>query len=104
MGRYRRRNGSLSNSVFERRTSTGSGLFTSLGSGLVETLGRIGFIREKKLSNTNLLESRHILRGEKTSLPVDVAQKLLYLNSLMSFSNDDGDGNENGKKAINRFD
>ena len=31
--------GSLSNSVFERRTSTGSGLFASLGSGSVETLG-----------------------------------------------------------------
>ena len=31
--------GSLSNSVFERRTSTGSELFASLGSGLVETLG-----------------------------------------------------------------
>ena len=30
--------GSLSNSVFERRTSTGSELFASLGSGLVETL------------------------------------------------------------------
>ena len=27
---------SLSNSVFERRASTGSGLFASLGSGLVE--------------------------------------------------------------------
>ena len=31
--------GSLSYSVFERRTSTGSGLFASLGSGLVQTLG-----------------------------------------------------------------
>ena len=31
--------GSLSSSVFERRTSTGSGLFASLASGLVETLG-----------------------------------------------------------------
>ena len=30
--------GSLSNSVFKRRTSTGSGLFSSLGSGLVKTL------------------------------------------------------------------
>ena len=30
--------GSLRNSVFERRTSTGSGLFTSVSSGLVETL------------------------------------------------------------------
>ena len=29
---------SLSNSVFERRASTGSGLFPSLGSGLVQTL------------------------------------------------------------------
>ena len=49
---------SLSNSVFERRTSTGSGLFASLGSGLVQSLGQIVFIRERKLSNTNLLESR----------------------------------------------
>ena len=31
--------GSLSNSVVERRTSTGSGPFASLGSGLFETLG-----------------------------------------------------------------
>ena len=31
--------GSLSSSVFERRTSTGSELFASLGSGLVETPG-----------------------------------------------------------------
>ena len=63
--------GSLSNSVVERRTSTGSGPFASLGSGLFETLGQILFIREKKLSNTNLLASRHIKR-EKGSLPVDV--------------------------------
>ena len=31
--------GSLSNSVVERRTSTASGPFASLGSGLFETLG-----------------------------------------------------------------
>ena len=31
--------GSLSNGGFERRRSTGSGLFASLGSGLVENLG-----------------------------------------------------------------
>ena len=37
--RYNVTVGSLSNSVFERRTSTGSGLFAALGSGLVETLG-----------------------------------------------------------------
>ena len=59
---------SLSNSVFERRTSTGS---ASLGNGLVQTLCYIVFIREKKLSNTNVLASRHIY-SEKASLPVDV--------------------------------
>ena len=59
--------GSLSNSVVERRTSTGSGPFALLGSGLFETL----LIREKKLSDTNLLASRHIKR-ENGSLPVDV--------------------------------
>ena len=46
---------SLSNSVFEGRTSTGSRLFASLGSA----------------SNTNLLASRHMKR-ESASLPVDV--------------------------------
>ena len=50
---------------------TGSGLFASLGSGLVETLGQIVFKREKKPSNTSLLASRHIKR-EKASLLVDV--------------------------------
>ena len=31
--------GTLSKDVFERRTSTGSGLFAEVGSDLVETLG-----------------------------------------------------------------
>ena len=61
-----------SNSVFGRRTSTGSGLFASLGSGLIETLGKIVFISEKKRGNTNLLASRHI-KTEKASIPVDVS-------------------------------
>ena len=72
---------SLSNSVFERRTSTGSGLFASLGSGLVQTLGQIVFIREKKLSNTNLLESRHI-KEKKASLPLDVRRSKTSLLKL----------------------
>ena len=63
--------GSLSNSVFERRTSTGSGLFATLASGWVQNPGQIAFIRENKLSNTNFLASRHI-KEEKASLPVDV--------------------------------
>ena len=58
--------GSLSNSVFERRTSTGSGFFASLDSDWFKLTGK-----QKKLSNTNLLASRHVKR-EKSSLPVDV--------------------------------
>ena len=77
--------GSLSKSVCERRTSTGSGLFASLASGLVKTLGKILFIREKKLSNTNLLESRHI-KGEKASLPVDVHRSKTSLLKLPNIS------------------
>ena len=73
--------GSLSNGVFERRTSTGSGLFASLGSGLVESLGLIVFIREKKLCNTNFLASRHMY-SEKASLPVDVRQTSFLTSKL----------------------
>ena len=40
-------------------------------SGLVESLEQIAFIREEKLSNTNLLVSRFIKR-EKPPLPVRV--------------------------------
>ena len=77
----KRNNESLTNSVFERRTSTGSGLFASLGSGLVQTLGQIVFIREKKLSNANLLESRHI-KEKKASLTVDVRRSKTSLLKL----------------------
>ena len=80
----------LSNSVFERRTSTGSGLFASLGSGLVQTLGQIVFIREKKLSNTNLLESRHI-KEKKASLPVDVRRSKTSLLKVPNNNDDDDD-------------
>ena len=51
--------------------STRSGLFASLGSGLIETLTERVFIREMKLRNTNFLASRHIKRT-KVSLPVDM--------------------------------
>ena len=66
--------GLLSNCVFERWTSTGSGLFASLGFGLVQTslINRF-YKRKKKLSNANLLASRHIKR-EKASLPVVVCR------------------------------
>ena len=69
--------GSLRNSVFERLTSTGGGIFALLGSGLVETLGYIVFIGEKKLSNTNVLASR-----QKALLPVDGRRSKMLLLKL----------------------
>ena len=62
---------SLSNDVFERRTSTGSGPFSFLDDGFAQIFSQIVSIRVKKLSNTNCIASRHITR-EKSSLPVDV--------------------------------
>ena len=78
-------NRELKQQCFERRTSTGSGLFASLGNGLVETLGSIVFKREKKVSNTSLLASRHIKR-EKASLPVDVRGSKTSLLKLPNVS------------------
>ena len=63
--------GSLSNDVFERRTSTGSCPFSFLGDGFAQIFSQIVSIRVKKLSNTNYIASRHITR-EKSSLPVNV--------------------------------
>ena len=80
----------VSNSVFERRMSTGSGLFASLGSGLVETLGQIVFVREEKLSKTNLLESRQIKREKDPlvlviclQLPPRLVHKLFAVGKVM---------------------
>ena len=54
----------------------------SLESSLVETLaGQIAFTREKKLSYTNLLASRHIKRG-KASLSVDIRRSKTSLLKL----------------------
>ena len=63
--------GSLSNNVYERRTSTGNGLFSFFDDGFAQIFSQIATIRVKKLSNTNFISSRHIQR-EKSSLPVDV--------------------------------
>ena len=57
---------SLSSDVFERRTSTGSGLFE-------QVLGQIVSVKVKTPNNTDLVASEHIKR-EKGSLPVDVRQ------------------------------
>jgi len=63
--------GSLSKGDFERRTSTGSVLFTFLNGGFAQIFSQIVSIRVKKVSNTNFISSGHVKR-EKASLPVDV--------------------------------
>ena len=63
--------GSLSNNVFERRTSTGSSLFSFFDGGFAQIFGQIASITVKKLRKTNFISSRHVKR-ENTSLPVDV--------------------------------
>ena len=77
--------GSLSNNVFERRKSTGSGLFSFFDSGFAQIFSQIASITVKKLRNTNFISSRHVKR-ENTSLPVDVRRSktlLLKLPSIM---------------------
>ena len=63
--------GSLSRDVFERRTSTRSGLFALLSRDFEQIFGQIGSIRIKTLGNTNTVASR-LIKREKGSLPVDV--------------------------------
>ena len=63
--------GSLSKDVFEQQMSTGSGLFAILGSNVDQIFRQIISMREKTLTNTNLVSSRHMKRKNAT-LPVDV--------------------------------
>ena len=73
--------GSLSNDVFERRTSTGSGLFSFFDGGFAQIFSQIASITVKKLRNTNFISSRHVKR-ENTSLPVDVRRSKTSLLKL----------------------
>ena len=52
--------GSLSTDVFERRTSTGSGLFALLRRDFDKMFGQIVSVRVKTPNNSNLAASRHI--------------------------------------------
>ena len=73
--------GSLSSNVFERRTSTGSGLFSFFDGGFAQIFSQIASITVKKLRNTNFMSSRHVKR-ENTSLPVDVRRSKSLLLKL----------------------
>ena len=81
--------GSLSSNVFERRTSTGSGLFSFFDGGFAQIFSQIASIVVKKLRNTNFISSRHVKR-ENSSLPVDVRHSktsLLKLPYVEAFPN-----------------
>ena len=77
--------GSLSNNVFERRTSTGSGLFSFFDGVFAQIFSQIASITVKKLRNTNFISSRHVKR-ENTSLPVDVRRSKTPLLKLPNLS------------------
>ena len=83
----------LSKDVFERRMSTGSGLFSFLDSGFAQILGQLVSIIVKTLRNTNLGASR-CFKMKKTSLPVDMRRSKTPLLKL-PLKHDDGDVNEN---------
>ena len=73
--------GSLSKVVFERRTSTGSGLFSSFDGVFAQIFSQIAFITVTKLRNKNFISSRHVKR-ENASLPVDVRRSKTPLLKL----------------------
>ena len=77
--------GSLSNNVFEGRTSTGSGFFSFFDGGFAQIFSQIASMTVKKLRNTNFISSRHVKR-ENTSLPVDVRRSKTSLLKLPSSS------------------
>ena len=80
--------GSLSKDVFERRTSTGSGLFSFFDGGFAQIFSHIASITVKKLRNTNFI-SQGMLRGKIPHFRLTcVAQKGRCLSSLISCLND----------------
>ena len=73
--------GCLSSDVFERRTSTESGLLALLSCNFDHIFGQIVSIRVKTLSNTNMVASR-LIKREQGSLPVDVRRSKTSLLKL----------------------
>ena len=64
--------GSLTNDVIEQRRLTGTGISAFLGHDFEQIFRQLVYMRfKKKLSDTNLIMSRHIER-EKASFPLDV--------------------------------
>ena len=68
----------LSSNVFERRASTGSGLFALMRRDFEQVFGQIVSVKVKTTNNTNLVASR-LIKRENNSLPVDVRQSKTWL-------------------------
>ena len=78
---------SLRKDIFERLTSSLSGLVACLGSGFAQVFRQIVSIRVKTLSHTNLVALiRHIKMKEASQRFMRVAQKRLCVSSLKSNS------------------
>ena len=78
---------SLRKDIFERLTSSLSGLVACLGSGFAQVFRQIVSIRVKTLSHTNLVALiRHIKMKEASQRFMCVAQKRLCVSSLKSNS------------------
>ena len=74
----------LSSDVFERRTSTGSGLFALLSRDFEQIWVQIVSLRVKTLSNTNLVVPRHIKKKTANFWLTSVVQKRRCLNTLLT--------------------
>ena len=90
--------GSLSKVVFERRTSTGSGLFSSFDGVFAQIFSQIAFITVKKLRNTNFISSRHVKR-ENATLPVDVRRSKTPLLELLLCRREVGEKEQESARA-----
>ena len=74
--------GSLSNDVFERRTSTGCGLFALFSRDFEQIRGQNVPLRVKTLTNTNLVALRYSLKKRKTRRSRASLKHAAGLNSL----------------------
>ena len=72
------------NDVFERRTSTGSGLFALLSRDFEQIWEQIVSLRTKTLNNTNLVVPRYIKKKKACFWLTSVAQERRCLNTLLT--------------------
>ena len=95
----------ISNHNFEWWTSTGSGLYAMLGHDVDQIFTQIISMREKTLTNTNLVALRHFERKNAT-FPVDVRRSntsLLKLNNFCILPSSDCNEIDGWKKTASNI-